>query len=197
MSELEKERLEDFKKVLTYRLVTKIHHDFKDNYKLYYEAPCIWVKWKNHKINYDKRIYKLIVMFNQTALSAHQIQSIFGKDANNKWIAYGNIVSQDPSIKVFNKGTICMKNRRFGVKKRYQLPIELIEAIFADKKLLEKVCDAGSDYYTDRQRRLIFTQINDKKKGYHYKTNEELVEEMSDQEMIDALFADKNIEWEN
>ena len=32
MSELELNRLEDFKKVLTYRLVTKIHHDFKDNY---------------------------------------------------------------------------------------------------------------------------------------------------------------------
>lgn len=197
MSELEKERLEDFKKVLTYRLVTKIHHDFKDNYKLYYEAPCIWAKWKNHAIGYDKRIYKLIVMFNQTALSAHQVQSIFGKNNENIWIAYANLIAQDNSIKVFNKGTVYMNNHRFGVKKRYQLPVELIEEIFVDKTLLEKVCDARSDYYTDRQRRLIFTQINDKKKGYHYKTNEELVEEMSIQDKVDALFADKNIDWEN
>lgn len=197
MSKLEKERLEDFKKVLTYRLVTKIHHDFKDNYKLYYEAPCIWTKWKNHQIDYDKRIYKLIVMFNQTALSAHQVQSIFGKNNENIWIAYANLIAQDNSIKVFNKGTVYMNNRRFGVKKRYQLPVELIEEIFVDKILLEKVCDARSDYYTDRQRRLIFTQINDKKKGYHYKTNEELVEEMSIQDKVDALFADKNIDWEN
>ena len=62
--------------------------------------------------------------------------------------------------------------------------------------LLEKVCDAGSDYYTDRQRRLIFTQINDKKKGYHYKTKQEIAEEMTEQEKIDALFADENIDWE-
>ena len=196
MSELENERLEDFKKVLTYRLVTKIHHDFKDNYKLYYEAPCIWAKWKNHQIDYDKRIYKLIVLFNQTALSKHQCMHIFGKE-NGHYLPYSTLIAEDTTIKVFNKGTVCMNNRRFGVKKRYQLPVEFIEAIFADKELLEKVCDAGSDYYTDRQRRLIFTQINDKKKGYHYKTKQELAEEMTEKEKIDALFADENIDWEN
>ena len=194
MTKLELERLEDFKKVLTYRLVTKIHHDFKDNYKLYYEAPCIWAKWKNHQLSYDNRIYKLIILFNQTSLSAHQVQSIFGKDKNNKWIAYATLVNDDNSIKTFNKGTICMNKRRFQVKKRYQLPVEFIEAIFADKELLEKVCDAGSDYYTDRQRRLIFTQINDKKKGYHYKTKEELAEEMTEQERIDAVLADFDLD---
>ena len=196
MSELELERLEDFKKVLTYRLVTKIHHDFKDNYQLYFEAPCVWEKWTNHQIEYDKRIYKLIVMFNQTALSAHQVQSIFGKDKNNKWIAYAGLVANDVSIKMFNKGTVCMNKRRFQVKKRYQLPFEFIKSIFDDKQLLKKVIDAGSDYYTSRQRRLIFTQINDKKKGYHYKTKQELAETMSEQEKIDALFADENIDWE-
>ena len=64
MTKLELERLEDFKKVLTYQLVTKIKYHFKGNYELYYEAPSIWQKWKNHEINYDKKIYKLIVMFN-------------------------------------------------------------------------------------------------------------------------------------
>lgn len=197
MTKLESERLEDFKKVLTYRLVTKIHHDFKDNYKLYFDAPCLWAKWTNHQLDYDKRIYKLIILFNQTSLSAHQVQSIFGKDKDNKWIAYSDIVSNDASIKTFNKGTICMNKRRFQVKKRYQLPFEFIKSIFDDKELLEKVCDAGSEYYTSRQRRLIFTQINDKKKGYHYKTKQELNEAMSEQEKIDALFADEKIDWEN
>ena len=196
MTELEKQRLEDFKRVLTYRLVTKIHHDFKDNYKLYYEAPCIWAKWKTRQLEYNKQIYKLIIMFNQTALSAHQVQSIFGKTADNGWIAYANLITQDDSIKVFNKGTVCMNKRRFQVKKRYQLPFEFIKSIFDDKQLLEKVCDAGSDYYTDRQRRLIFTQINDKKKGYHYKTQKELNESRSEQEKIDELFADEKINWE-
>lgn len=195
MSELELNRLEDFKKVLTYRLVTKIHHDFKDNYQLYYEAPCIWAKWRNHQLDYDKKIYKLIIMFNQTALSKHQCMHIFGKE-NGHYLAYSALIAEDSSIKTFKKGTICMNGRRFGVKKRYQLPFEFIKSIFDDKQLLEKVCDAGSDYYTDRQRRLIFTQINDKKKGYHYKTQKELNESRSEQEKIDELFADEKINWE-
>lgn len=193
MSELELNRLEDFKKVLTYRLVTKIHHDFKDNYKLYYEAPCIWAKWRNHQLDYDKRIYKLIIMFNQTALSKHQCMHIFGKE-NGHYLSYSTLIAEDNSIKVFSKGTVCMNGRRFGVKKRYQLPFEFIKSIFDDKELLEKVCDAGSDYYTNRQRRLIFTQINDKKKGYHYKTKEELAEEMTEQERIDAVLADFDLD---
>ena len=189
MTELEKNRLEDFKRILTYRLVTKIHHDFKDNYKLYYEAPCLWTKWRNKQTQYDKRIYKLIVMFNQTALSRNQVQHIFGKDENGKYLSYSTLIAQDKSITVFNKGTVFMSKRRFGVQKRYRLPIEVIEPIFMNPELLAKVLDAGSDYYTDRQRRLIFTQIN-KQKTYHYKTNKEHLEQMSDEEKINELMKD-------
>lgn len=80
-----------------------------------------------------------------------------------------------------------MNNRRFQLKKRYQLPLECIKPIFDDKELLNKVLDAGSGYYTDRQRRLIFTQINDTKKNYHYKTNQHIAEDMDEQKMIDVL----------
>lgn len=156
MSELETQRLEDFRRILTYRLVTKIKHDFKGNYRLYYEAPCLWTKWKNHLLKYDKKIYKLIVLFNQTALSNQQCQHIFGKE-NGKYLPYSKLIAEDTTIKVFNKGTVCMNGSRFGVKQRYQLPFEFIKSIFENKELLEKVCDARSDYYTDRQRRLIFT----------------------------------------
>lgn len=194
MTELEKERLEDFKRILTYRLVTKIKHDFKGKYKLYYEAPCLWAKWKKHDIKYDKAIYKLIIMFNQTSLSAYQVQSIFGKTSDKHWLAYSTIIAQDPDIKVFNKGTICMGKRRFGVKQRYQLPFEFIKSIFEDKKLLEKVVDAGSDYYTPRQRRLIFTQINNIKKNYHYKTRKELVEELTEYEKLKVVLEDLGLD---
>lgn len=187
MTELEMQRLEDFKRVLTYRLVSKISHDFKGKYKLYFEAPCIWQKWKNKQIDYDKQIYKLVIMFNNTSLSAHQVQSIFGKDSNKKWIAYQSLIEQDKDIKVFNKGTICMNGSRYQVRKRYQLPFELIEKIFTNPELLKKVLDAGSDYYTPRQRRLIFTQINDKKKNYHYMTKQQKLESMSDDEKVAAL----------
>lgn len=193
MNTLEKERLEDFKKILTYHLVTKIRHSFKGNYLAYYNAPKIWSAWKSKKLKYSANIYKMIVAFNQTGLSAHQVQSIFGKNHDNKWIAYGELLKADAEIKMFNKGTVYMNSSRYQMKKRYQLPFELIKSIFDDEKLLAKVVDAGSDYYTDRQRRLIFTQIN-KKKNYHYKTKQEKIEEMSDQEKIDALLAEMDLE---
>jgi len=187
MTELEMQRLEDFKRVLTYRLVTKILHDFKGKYKLYFEAPCIWQKWKTKQIEYDKKIYKLVIMFNNTALSSHQVQSIFGKDSNKKWIAYQALIAQDNDIKVFNKGTICMSGSRYQVRKRYQLPFDFIEKIFTNPDLLKKVLDAGSDYYTPRQRRLIFTQINNTKKNYHYMTKQQKLDAMGEDEKVAAL----------
>ena len=48
--------------------------------------------------------------------------------------------------------------------------------------------DAGSDYYTDRQRRLIFTQLMNQK-HYHYKTNKEIEKASmpTDQELDDIV----------
>lgn len=195
MTNIEASRLEDFKKILTYHIVAKIRYLFKDNFKLYYEAPVLWAKWKNKKVQYDKKIYKLVVMFNHTSLSAHQVQSIFGKDESGKWISYGSILSNDSSIKTFRHGTICMSGRRFHMKTRYQLPFSVIEDIFKDPSLVKKVCDAGSDYYTPRQRRLIFTQINNTKNGYHYKTKQEIYDEMTDDQLVDGLFEDTTIDW--
>lgn len=200
MTKLERQRLEDFKKVLTYHLVAKIHYSFKDHYKMYFEAPHIWQLWKAGKLKYDKRIYELVIMFNQTALSAHQVQSIFGKDEAGAWISYPKLIACDKTIKVFNKGSICIRSkatkkvRRFQVKKRYQIAFEDIARIFDDETLLNQVLDASSDYYTSRQRRLIFSQINDKKKNYHYKTAQEALDDVTDQEKIDALFEDEG-DW--
>lgn len=81
---------------------------------------------------------------------------IFGKEKRH-YLPYSTLIAEDKSIKVFSKGTVCMNGRRFGVKKRYQLPFQLIKSIFEDEQLLKKVIDASSGYYTDRQRRLIFT----------------------------------------
>lgn len=69
MNEIEKSRLEDFKRILTYRIVTKIVHDFKGDYELYYKAPRIWAAWRDGNIQYSKKIYELIIKFNQTALT--------------------------------------------------------------------------------------------------------------------------------
>ena len=155
---LEIERLNDFLKILTYHLVTKIKYFFKSNYKLYYGAPKLWGQWRNHQIDYNTKIYDLINKFNQTSLSSHQVQSIFGKDdSNKKWLAYKNIIENDPEIKVFNKGTIVENGQRYQLKNRYQLPYSYIEAIFKNPDILKKVLDARSEFYSDRQRRLIFT----------------------------------------
>lgn len=180
MNETEKliqQRLEDFEKILTYHIVTKIDYHFKGNYKLVYEIPGMWNLWQKHKIKYDEKIYRLVSQFNNFALSAKQVQSIFGRDANGKWISYGDLVKSIPNLKIFNKGTVIMHKRRFQMRKKYIFDINIIKPIFEDKALHDKIVDATSDYYSNRQRRLIFTQINNKKKCYHYKTKVELTEE--------------------
>lgn len=195
MTQLEKTRLEDFKRILTYRLVTKIKHSFKGNFDLYYEAPSIWGRWRRRESDYDSRIYRLIILFNQTALSAHQVQSIFGKTPDGKWMRYGEILAQDKSLKVFSKGTLRMRGERIDLCQRYQIPYDTIKGIFEDRNLLEKVLDAESDFYTKRQRRLIFTQINNKTKVRHHVTKKRQEEirrqQMTDEERINELFKEE------
>lgn len=189
MNNLEINRLNDFKKILIYHLVTKIKYHFNSNYKLYYGAPKLWGQWRNHQLEYSTKIYSLINKFNQTALSANQVKSIFGRDPETKkWLAYKNIIENDPEIKVFKKGTIVENGQRYHIKNRYQLPYSYIEAIFKNPDILKKVLDAGSEFYSDRQRRLIFTQIN-KQQKYHYKTKNELANSLS-QGALDEIIAD-------
>lgn len=165
MTSLEQSRLEDFKKVLTFHLVSKINYrlGFNGNYMLYYQAPIQWELWKAGKVKYSRPLFKYLALFNKTSLSRNQVKAIFGKDENRKVISYVDLIENDPSIKQFNKGTIVIKNKRHQLEKRYQLPLEYIKAIFDDKEVLVKVLDATSDFYTRRQRRLIFNQILKKK----------------------------------
>ena len=198
MNDIEQSRLNDFKKILTYHIVSKICYNFKNNYELYYKASTLWKEWKGRSIKYSASIYKFIVAFNSTALSNAQRQHIFGRDGNGKYIRYEQLIENDPDIKVFNKGTIFMSKRRFPVKKRYQLPYEYIKEIFNDPQLLKKVRDAKSDFYSDRQRRLIFTQIIGAK-HYHFKTNKEHIDDVTDEqrakELIEEMFADGGLSF--
>lgn len=190
MTELETKRLEDFKRILTYHLASKIRYFFKDNYELYYRAPQIWELWKARKIKYTPKIYELIAKFNSTSLSNQQLSHIFGRDESKKYLRYSKLIAEDKDIKVFKHGTITMgQNKRIPISTKYQLPFEHIKSIFEDKKLLEKVLDAGSDYYSDRQRRLIFTQIN-KQKNYSYKSAEVEDKDAIEEKMIEELLKD-------
>lgn len=193
MNELEKSRLDDFKKILTYQIVTKICYYFKYNYDLYYKAPKIWKQWKLRKLKYSAEIYKYIVAFNQIAFSFKQRQHIFGRDKNGKYVQYAKLIDQDNDIKVFNKGTIFMSNRRFSLKKRYQLPYEYIKSIFNNKQLLDKVVNVKSDFYSDRQRRLIFTQILEQQ-HYHYKTNKETLSDFNEEQRVKEFMEEFLIE---
>lgn len=165
MTDLEMSRLQDFKKILTYHLVSKINYKygFNKNYVAYYKAPYIWQMWKNGKVKYAKPIFKYLALFNATSLSRNQVKAIFGKDENNIPISYVELLKQDNEITSFNKGTIVIKGVRHQIAKRYQLPFDYIKSIFEDQQLLEKVLDATSDFYTKRQRKLIFNQIVRKK----------------------------------
>ena len=165
MTELERSRLEDFKRILTYRLVTKIIHCFKGDYEAYYAAPRAWAAWRAGRASYSPKIYRDIVCFNQTALSAAQLQSIFGRGPDRKWLNYGPLIKSDPDIKTFNKGTLVVNGQRFQLRQRYQLPREYIKSVFDDPATLARARNAESDFYTRRQRRLIFTQINKRRGG--------------------------------
>ena len=94
-NDIEESRLEDFKRILTYRIVTKIVHDFKGDCDLYYKAPRIWAAWRGGNIQYSKKIYELIIKFNSTALSKNQVKSIFGRDHNRKWLNYAALVESE------------------------------------------------------------------------------------------------------
>lgn len=186
MTNIENERLTDFKKVLTFHLVTNIKEKFDSNYNLYFFAPKLW-RWSDsyYRLNNEYKLFYYTNLFNQTALSAHQVQSIFGTyPETKKWLPYKNIIDSDPDIKVFKNGTIMYDGKRYQVKKRYQLPYEFIKNIFENKELLDKVLDVNSDYYSNRQRRLIFTQLK-KQKHYHYKRK--ILREITDSVIEDIL----------
>ena len=192
MTDNEKNRLEDFKKVLTYHILSKIKYEFHKSsnpVEDYYNAPKIWKIWKDKKCAYNHKIYNTIVSFNNTALSKLQVRNIFGKDESKKYLKYTELIKNDPDITVLNQGTIIIKNRRFQYQKRYMLPYEYIKGIWNDKELLKKALNAGSDFYSNRQRRLIFTQIN-KQKNYHYKSNKQMIEEKEAEQIANELFKD-------
>lgn len=195
-AEIDAERLADFKKVLTFHLVTKIKHHFKSRVDWFYKAPAIWKLFREHKLNTQQKLnpWSFIAKYNDAGLSRSQVKAIFGRYPNEKsfTIPYSKLIESDEDITTRKHGTLVVPNkqtnekRRFGVNTCYMLPKEYIQSIFDDKALLKKVCDAGSDFYTDRQRRLIFTQIA-KQKNYHYKTNKELIANLSEEEKIASV----------
>lgn len=190
MTELEKQRLDDFKAVLKYHLCARIKH-CKCTPTEFYAAGKLYNQFKKtHK--YDKRIFELLAFVNASGLSAKQVQKIFGYAPGHKWIAWKKLVDEDVEITVRKHGTqFCKKTKtRRCFTNCYFLPYETIRTIFENKELLEKVLDAESDIYTQRQRCLIFSQIIGQKHS-RYKTNKQIIEEkadnLSDKEIDDLI----------
>lgn len=214
---IDAERLDDFKKVLTYHLVTKIKHHFKGRVDLFYKVPAMWKTFRAHRLTKtqlnlwsciflakscpdDKASTKLspwsiVALYNDAGLSTHQVRAIFGKypGSTSFTIPYSKLIENDPTISVRHHGVLKYKSkkldkqRHFGVDNCYTLPEKYIQSIFDNKELLERVCNAGSDFYSDRQRRLIFLQINGKKQHYHYKTSANLAESQTEAEKAEAV----------
>lgn len=84
---------------------------------------------------------------------------IFGKYPDGSRLPYEEILKNCPEVETFNKGTIIVCGNRHNICRRYRLGREALEKIFSDEKLLKNVLDAKSDFYTKRQRRLIFAII--------------------------------------
>lgn len=84
---------------------------------------------------------------------------IFGKYRNGRRLPYEEILKGCPDVEIFNKCTVVVKNERHNVCRRYRLKRGTLEKIFSDEKLLGKILDAKSDFYTKRQRKLIFGAV--------------------------------------
>ena len=137
--------------------MTKIKFHFNSNVEAFYKVPTIWRRFRDRKLKLERvNPWQLVAKFNDAGLTRMQVKSIFGKYPNEKTftIPYSKLIEADNEIKVRKHGTLVTGKkdlkRRIGVTTCYLLPKESIAAIFADAKLLAKVLDAGSDYYTDR-----------------------------------------------
>lgn len=84
---------------------------------------------------------------------------IFGKYRDGRRLPYEEILQNCPDVEIFNKCTVVVKNERHNVCRRYRLKRGTLEKIFSDEKLLGKILDAKSDFYTKRQRKLIFGAV--------------------------------------
>ena len=158
---IEQQRLEDFKKILTYHLVTKIEH-FGISVKDFYTAGFKYQDFRNGKIGYDRSIFQDQAIFNACGLRREQVAEIFGYDkAHSYRIGYSKLIKEDKEITVRKHGTQFNKTNhtRIPFSKCYLLPQSFIQDIFENPNLLKKVKDAKSDYYTARQRRFIFSHI--------------------------------------
>lgn len=156
---IERERLGDFVKILTFHLVSKIRHHFNSDLKAYFDAPGMWMSWHEGKAQYNPRTYELMAKFNATALDSRTVSKIFGWSGKGKRLPYEEILKDCPDVDVFNKCTVVVKGQRHNVCRRYRLKRQILEGIFADEALLKKVLDAKSDFYTKRQRKLIFGSL--------------------------------------
>mgnify|MGYP007090521218 CR=1 FL=1 len=145
--------------MLTFHLVSKIRHNFNSDVKAYFEAPGMWASWRDGKTQYNPRIYEQIAKFNATALDSKVVAKIFGKYRNGQRLPYEEILKNCGDIEIFNKCTVVVKGERHNICRRYRLKREILEKIFADEALLGKVLDAKSDFYTKRQRKLIFGSL--------------------------------------
>ena len=156
------QRLEDFVKILTFNQVRKIKYSFNSNIDLFYSIPSIWKQFRAKELpKKNVNPFSLIAIFNSFGLTNLQVKSIFGKEPNatNFTIPYSELIRQDIRIKVFKHGIYKAGDVKRSTCNKYVLDRSIIAPIFANPALLEKVCDAKSDYYTPRQRRLIFSQI--------------------------------------
>lgn len=84
---------------------------------------------------------------------------IFGKYRDGCRLPYEEILKGCPDVEIFNKCTVVVKNERHNICRRYRLKRGIIEQIFSDEKLLLEILDAKSDFYTKRQRKLIFGAV--------------------------------------
>lgn len=167
-TKIELQLIDDLEKFATFKVVTKLDYYIKAG-KIkspddVYQACNVWSCWRNNKLDYNPAIYGNISIYNECGISTKQLKAVFGKtigpNGKRTYRRYSHLLqfsklSIGKHGKAFCAGKGKEKEKADYFCHTFLPPKELIDRIFADDELLEKVKDYNSDYYTPRQRKLI------------------------------------------
>lgn len=162
------ERLQDFVKILTFLETTSVLNLFGGKVNEYVYSKKNFLDF--HKKTSDERaklvgnVYKNIALYNQTGMNRDIIRRIFGSKPNtNEHFSTKDYLPLIEKYSDRKHGTYIVKAKRHSFTKHYSIGYAELKKIFDDKELLKRVLDAESDYYSKRQKKLIFKILEDNK----------------------------------
>lgn len=155
------QRLDDFLKVDTFKIVYSIKNYFNGDINRFYNARHEYDKFhsltQSQKDKIYNKVYNDIHLFNNIEVKTNILRNILGRDFDNKQFKsefYKKIVDEY-GVTIINKGCLHTSKNDFHYGTRFLLPKENIEAIFADEDTLSDIININSGHYSNKQVKII------------------------------------------